>query len=193
MEKLRSHYPELLHVVNSQRKRTAEGIAVTSIPLQMARSEGSDIFEEGDDFSGNIRKGVAEASLTITSSPHFFPDIPIGAFTAAAEAGFGKAVTLQPALPVDAKLAPHLVLWWQKKEGNEASQSNIFSLYYDNSDVRSDFIYCIDQQAQKGLKTLLQFEGIPIIYGTWGHGTLEERAKYGLSRGGLLYPKGIAI
>lgn len=181
MERRTTLYGELLEEIKRQKKH--DGIAVSTIPSVMQRGDGSNIFEEGDEFSGNILIGQAEASLTVASSPHYRPTIPYNTFIEEARNALLESTKLSKAIDQESTIAPHLLLWWRDTNG-DSQKFDLFDISRSSLEVRQNFTQSIAIQAKRGMQFLDKFSGTPIIYGTWGFGTPDERSIAGLSRGG---------
>lgn len=190
MEIINSHYTDLLKIITEQEKKYPHGIPTSTIRPLMPRSRGSNIFEEGERFCGNIKQGSAEVSLTVVPSPHVAANIPMSEFIKVSSQEFGQDVQLPQGMANIPFLAPHLILWWRRNDMLGKSKFDIFDIFNSDHKTKVDFAIGIETQAKRALKLLTKFEGKPVIYGTWGYATPEEISVSGLSRGVPTLPDG---
>ncbi|HSW91054.1 MAG TPA: hypothetical protein VLG09_00225 [Candidatus Saccharimonadales bacterium] len=184
-----SHYEDLLDIVTEEQALNVGGIPISTIDSLMPRSNQAP-FAEGETFSGNIRHGDAEASLTLAASSHFRPTIPLKDFISKASEVFGQEAKLPGELPADQKIAPHMIVWWQAIHEMQRSQVNLFDLSVLPSEDRINFIHGINAQVVKAFSALDTIDGRPVIYGSWGNSEPESRARFGFSRGAPTLPDG---
>src|SRR5436309_3196532 len=105
---LSSHYDELVDNVLDKDKLHLDGIAVSTIPLLMERTDGPSVFEEGAQFSGFEVRGSAEACITIVASPYVHPIIPRDEILQIAEKTIGQPINLPEGLSDLQELPLHL-------------------------------------------------------------------------------------
>jgi len=184
-----SHYADLLNAIAEEQRLNSRGIPISTIDSLMPRSNQAP-FDEGETFSGNVHNGHAEVSLTLAASSHFRPTIPFQDFVAKASEAFGQEAKLPHGLPIDQRIAPHMIIWWQAYREMQRSQVNLFDLAVLPPGERSDFISGINTQVVKAFSALDSFEGQPVIYGSWGNSEPESRARFGFSRGAPTLPDG---
>jgi hypothetical protein len=182
MERRQSHYRSLLQIL-AEKQKDEKGIAVSTVPSLMPRGDSGGFFEEGEVFSGNVRRNQAEASLTVAAAPHFKGALPMSKFASAARREFGEHTQLPAGFGTEGIAFPHFLIWWRENALSGPKNVNFFDLYASAPEKKADILECIENQAVKALRLLNEFDGLPVIYGSWGHATHEERARYGLSRG----------
>ena len=71
-----SLYQRLLSQVNKAEALHAEGVPVYVFDSLAPRSDNMSVFDEGEMLSGKLRKGNAEASVTVVASPHMSSTVP---------------------------------------------------------------------------------------------------------------------
>lgn len=184
-----SHYADLLDIIAEEQQLNLGEIPISTIDSFMPRSDQAP-FAEGDAFSGNIRLGNAEASLTLAASSHFRPTIPLTEFTTKASETFGQQSQLLREMPPDQKLAPHMIVWWHAFCEAQQSQVDMFDLSTLSQEDRADFVRSISQQIVRAFSVLEDVDGQPIIYGSWGHSEADARKRFGFSRGAPTLPDG---
>lgn len=183
------HYEDLLDIIAEEQALNLGGIPISTIDSLMPRSNQAP-FAEGNTFSGNIRYGDAEVSLTLAASSHFRPTIPLKDFTSKASEAFGREAKLPGELPSDQKIAPHMIVWWQAVHEMQQSQVNLFDLSVLPPEDRANFIRGISAQIVRAFSALNDIDGQPVIYGSWGNSKPESRARFGFSRGAPTLPDG---
>lgn len=177
-----SHFQDLLTIAVDREKAHAKGVAVSVLPSLIKRTDGAGVFEEGQAFSGIERKGNAEACLTITASPHVTPTIFKDSMVAVAEEIVKNPVSLPHGMQEVEYVSPQLILWWQETS-NQNKSTDMLRLSQLTSEERTNFCDVMARQTEKAVSIINNVEGKPRVWGSWGNGTLEERAQQGKSRG----------
>lgn len=178
-----THYRALLHDATTKETEHTGGIAVSTVPSVMPRKDGPGVFEEGELFSGLDTQGRAQACITIPASSYMLPS-------------HTKADLQQATLPVlpEAQLpsgledveaiTPHLIVWW-RRQSEQDDRADILTSANFTPEERHDLHQVIARQTVRAAHIIRNMTGQkPLIEGSWGHGTAEERAQEGKSRGG---------
>lgn len=187
--RLESHYGSLQRLMEEDRDLLGESIPVLPIPSLMPRSDKAPI-QEGEKFSGNVFLGEAAVSLTLAASPHFPPEHKLSDLLQDAQLAFGKKPELLVDIAHDQPVAPHMIVWWRSAYGASDNAVDMFDLFAMKDDVRSNYLQGISEQVMRGFKSLSNFEGVPLIYGSWGFSEVDQRNQYGLGRGAPTMPFG---
>lgn len=182
-----SHFQDLYKITLDQAKRYPLGIPTSTIGALMPRTDGSDVFIEGHRFSGNVNVGSIEASLTAVPVPHVKAYIPTQELLRESSIVFKQKSRLPEEMASVKFLAPHFLIWWRDKL---KTKSNVLDLYQATDKKRSNTGEAIELQAMKALKLLNNYDGVPVLYGTWGYATNHEMDITGLSRGVPTLPQG---
>lgn len=185
---MRNKIPKLFRKITGDSDRM-KGINVEVIPpLAPRMDQTSDVFDEGEQFSGIEKKGDAEACMTCTISPHTKPTVPITEFLSAS-----RDVLRDPHLPSsldsspDSKvlLSPQVVIWWRKCHGEGRKNEDLDFAGIGMQKNPADFADIMASQTQKGVEIIRKASGgaTPTIWGSWGFSTPEEREITGRGRG----------
>jgi hypothetical protein len=183
---LSSHYDELVDNVLDKDKLHLDGIAVSTIPSLMERTDGPSVFEEGEQFSGFEVRGSAEACITTVASPYVHPTTPRDEILQIAEKTIGQPINLPEGLSDLQELPLHLIVWWRHKKWDDDGQAGILRVVEEGSlQEQKDFCETIAAQTARATRIIHEASGRkPLIQSSWGHATPDERAMYGKSRGG---------
>lgn len=188
-ERSGSHYWDLLQEYKKLQDIGSAGTGLLELPPIMPRTTGSDIFYEGERFSGISQNGNAESCLTIVAGPHVKPTVHRNDFLYAAETAFGKEVNLPSSLRSNF-LSPQVCVWYRQRFGRDEEQFDFNSIYSLSRQEKESFYDVIGRNIHKGALLLTQAKGKPTIWGTWGAATAEERMRDGTSRGGPTMKRG---
>lgn len=149
----------------------------------MKRTDNIDVFHEGRQFSGITETEHAMACVTINASPHVGPTIPTDKLLFEARRVFGIQSTLPNMENCPPYVAPQVVVWWEAK--SEKLRGVDFHTLHDmDPQQRNEFIHLITHQTVMATRLIKNLRNSAVIWGSWGTGTLNERIKTGLSRGG---------
>ena len=177
-----SHYNELLKEVLLKDEIYKNGLVTSIIPSMMDRRDGISIFEEGEAFSGVERVGEAESYITIAASPHIQPSISKEKLKKAAESVLKKDVELPPGVGSIETMPAQLLVWWRGTTEDEHT-ADIPYISTLPSERQDDFSYAISRQASKAVEIISTVSDLPIIWGSWGFASPEERLPTGRGRG----------
>ncbi len=182
MSEFTSHYQDLLKDVSLKDQAYNKGIVVATIPPLMERKDGSSVFDEGEVFSGAETKGSAEAYITATASPHIRPSLPRELFIDAAEQVLERKVQLPEGMSAVEYMSPQAIIWWRDTECDEES-ADLLRLSRLSSDRQDEFCDVIKRQTIKAARIVQAAASKPVIWGSWGYATPEERQTSGRGRG----------
>lgn len=180
----KSHYAALRQKVAERQASHPNGIAVLTLAPLENRTDGSEtIFSEGNMFSGIDQEGSAVTCLTIPASPHVEPCIPKSQFLSEASKVFGHDVALPNLTNDSTLLAPQLVAWWNRSDTTAQGKCDLLNMFDLPKAEQDDFFKAISKQVTKAALVIQQVRGQPSIWGSWGYASVEERMRYGRSRG----------
>jgi hypothetical protein len=158
------------------------GIAV-STPTVFGKREGSlKIHEEGEIFSGIEQVDNAEAWITPVAAAHITSSVATSIYVSEAHKMFGNRTCIPPRYKELEKLSPQVVLWW--KRINDINAYDFIEMNKLNTEEKQSLCYVVERKLIQGIGFVTQIKGKPILWGTWGYGTKEEREKEGFTRGG---------
>ena len=160
----------------------SHGIAVSRPPILVPRGASSEIFFEGELFSGIESINRAEACLVPVSTPHVSSTIPVTDYLKVAEEVLGKEALLPSKYGTERFFPPQIILWWRRKD--DKTPYDLINLDKLPFQEKKDFYAVISRKSLEAVKLITRLKEPPTIWGTWGYGTVEERVKEGLTRGG---------
>ena len=176
-----SHIQDLLAKAICWDRQYPGGILVSTLPPLAPRSDDSNIFAEGENFSGIYGEGGALGCITPVVSPHVEPVIPKTSFMEAAREIFGQEAKLSPEMTDVNLLSPQVVVWWSNSEMGKVDLVDIGLMPVDK---RASFLNVIARNTYKGVEFVQLIAHHPTIWGSYGFTPPEERAVLGLGRGG---------
>jgi hypothetical protein len=151
----------------------------------MKRRDGLSVFEEGENFSGAERQGLAEASISTVAASYMPPRFARDAVVSAAESVTQRKPKLPEGLKEVEALPPHLIVWWRSKDGADDGRADITTLPLLPKHEQQNVSQVIERQVRRGARILYNLTGrLPVIEGSWGYATPEQRVVEGRSAGG---------
>lgn len=155
------------------------------------RTDGLQVFDEGALFSGVDENEVVQATTTIVASSHVPSSVGRTAFCETAQSLLFTESVLPPNADGLERLSPQVIVWWGIKEENGIRERGDFVELSNLDTEHSVKAYqLIAERTRKAARFVNHLSGSSVIWGSWGHGTLEERQQTGLSRGVPTNPLG---
>lgn len=179
----KSHFQDLLAIAVDKNTEHKNGVAVSVLPSLMQRSDGLTVFEEGQAFSGIEQQGNAEACLTMVASPHVKAQLPKDSLLTVATEVLSRQVSVLEGMKDVAYVSPQVIVWWRNSEGQNQESTDELALYGLGEEDKQNFSEVISKQTTNAAQIIKRASGKPTIWGSWGHGTPEERTREGKSRG----------
>lgn len=179
---------EILTAVNEIDRHHLKGVAVSQPSSLVPRSQMLEVYNEGKMFSGVELVGRAESCVAPTPAPHIPAYIPMQRYLDIASEVFGKDSRLFAKYDAVDYVSPQVTLWW-KRAGDDKTY-DLPAIYQLNKNEQDDFCQSISNKTIQSVEFITKLRGKPIIWGTWGHGTIAEREKEGLTRGGPTLKEG---
>lgn len=180
--------PLLIKAIGDIDKYHPNGIAVSQPSLLVPRGQILEVYNEGKLFSGMESVRKAECCVAPTPAPHITAYIPTQTYLDAASEIFKNDSRLYPKYDNVNYVSPQVTLWWRRK--GDVKPFDFTNMYKLNQNEQSDFCLAISNKTKQGVELITKLRGKPIIWGTWGYGTVEEREKEGLTRGGPTLKEG---
>lgn len=179
---------EILTVMGAMDERHPNGIAVSQPSVLVPRSQILEVYKEGELFSGLELVGRAECCIAPTPAPHIPAYIPTQVYLDTAKQVFKNNARLLPKYENVRCVSPQVTLWW--KRSGDVKPYDFTDIYKLGKDEQSDFSLSIANKCNQAVDLITRLRGKPIVWGTWGYGTSEERQKEGLTRGGPTLKEG---
>ena len=174
------NYPilsSMLDAIDHIDKYHPNGVAVSQPSMLVPRSQILDVYNEGLLFSGIESVGNSESCVAPTPAPHIPAYIPIHKYLNVASEVFGNNAKLYPKYDEVKYLSSQVTLWWRRK--NDENPYDFADIYKLDQKEQSNFCIAISNKTIQGIKLATKLRGNPIVWGTWGYGTSDEREKEG--------------
>jgi len=185
MSEIYSHYQALVKHAYDKEILYNGDLTIEVIPSLMRRQDGSNVFEEGNAFSGAVCRGTAEAYITAAASPHTAPSVPRESLLTAAHTVLGKEVQLPDEMEKAELISPQLVIWWRDKKRRIDDRADLLYIATLSPEEQADFCQTIAMQTARAVEiiTIMTMAQQPTIWGSWGFATQGERIVTGRGRG----------
>ena len=176
--------PELLETIAERDAGTDAQTRTVELAPLMARTDGHEIFEEGRRFAGSERRGRAEAVLTVVPSPHVTARVRSVDLCDALDGYIDGDVTLPPGMEDLEHVSPQLLVWWRDAIGTQEGRMDVLRLTTQPRYAQRCFAEVIGRQVAKAHRSIKVVTGQqPVVWGSWGHATVDERLASGRNRG----------
>lgn len=179
---------EILTAMGDMDKNHPNGVVVSEPSILIPRSQILEVYNEGELFSGTELIGRAECCIAPTPAPHIPADIPTQIYLATAKHIFGNNAHLLPKYEKVSYISPQVTLWWRRHD--DIKPYDFSDIYRLSKNEQEDFCLSISNKTNQAVDLITQLGGKPVVWGTWGYGTIEERQKEGLTRGGPTLKEG---
>jgi hypothetical protein len=182
-----SHFNDLLADA-SRLEEFHDGRFLESVtPSLVPRTDhGKTIFQEGCDYSGFETQSDAQSCLTVQVAPFALASVDRHEFEVASRKVIGEGSTMPLSMDNVKYVVPHVIAWWRREDAPDDGRNDLLKLSQASTEHKESLYDVVGRQMDQGARVIQEVTGTvaPIVQGSWGHATPEERAMQGKSRGG---------